>query len=72
MRKNKLNLSKNVRDGMIVSLRGGKYIRCGKRATPAGVYHWEDCLTIITDDGIKTVSIPEGIVCKGRCNVLIG
>lgn len=57
-----MKISKAVKDSDIVALSGDKYIRCGRRNKPVGVYQASNTLTIHTlDDEIETIFIPDGI-----------
>ena len=66
-----LERSKKVRDGHIVTLRKGKFIRCGSRMKPFGV--WQDAYKILiitgrTDKGQvwEEIQLPAGVVTIGK------
>lgn len=63
---NKWILSKQVRAGDIVAMRGSKVIRCGRRNRPMGVYQQEQQVNILSLDHIShLVTLPTGVVCYG-------
>lgn len=60
-----LKFSKRVRGGTLVTKHGDKYIRCGRRARPVGVFQPAATLIMITDTGQVRTDIPRGIVTYG-------
>ena len=60
-----MNLSKSVKSGSLVTKRADKFILCGRTARPFGVYQSGYDLVILTDKGLRTFSIPAGIVKHG-------
>lgn len=63
-------LSKAVKDGELVSLRGDKFIRCSRFATPRGVYTkglFRKTLTLNGD--VVTTEAPSGIAVYGEIGV---
>lgn len=67
-----LKVSKNVLPGHVVSVRGGKLVKCGRRAKPVGVYQQATMQKVHLLDGqIATVNMPSGIVFYGHANVKV-
>ena len=66
-----LKVAKTVKDGMLVSFRGEKFIRANKRSKIAGVYQEAKQLTVMTDHGIQTVQIPRGVITRGPAEVIL-
>ncbi len=63
-------LSRSVVPGDLVSLRGEKFIRCGGRARPEGVYVAAATRRIILLSGEKvTHKSPEGVICYGPTTI---
>ena len=68
----KLQFSKRVTYGDLLSRRGDKYIRCGKRAKPVGILRPASVLKFITMDGQRvTIPTPEGIQFYGFSEVRV-
>lgn len=66
-----IDLSKRIMHGILVAKRGEKYIRCGKRNKPIGVFQKSYSMTLMCLDGtIHRFTIPDGIVIKGRADIL--
>lgn len=64
-----LKLSRNVIDGAVVTRRGDKYILCGRRDLPVGVYQAGRETRLLTDTGVIQVSSPAGIAVYGYAPV---
>lgn len=66
----RLKISKNVEYVNIVTIHGGKYIRCGNGRKPYGVVvNAVDCTIIDFDGKIHIFKMPEGIMIQGRTNL---
>jgi len=64
--------SKSVISGDVVTLRGNKYIRCGGRLRPSGVWQDYQEITIKTLDGESNIyCLPAGVQTKGIVTVVI-
>lgn len=65
-------LSKKVRHGSLVKLRGNKFVLCGKNGKPSGVYQFGSTRTTITLDGERIVTrFPTGIVTQGQAESIM-
>lgn len=64
-----LKFSKAVHPGDLVTRRGDKYIRCGRRGCPVGVYQSANELLILHAGGLEKYQTPAGIVMRGRTTV---
>jgi len=66
-----LKFSKTVGHGILVTKRGDTFIRCGRRAKPAGVYNDGSVTTLLTDEGIRHIATPRGVVLRGPAMVKV-
>ena len=67
----KYKLSKAVKSGQIVSLRGDKFIRCSRLAKPAGGYTnglYRKTL-LLSGETVETI-VPSGMVVWGEFQIL--
>lgn len=61
-----MELSRAVRNGDVVTIRGGKVIRCGGKATLCGVWENGSERRTLTLEGERVLThIPRGIVVSG-------
>lgn len=68
----KYSISKNVRDGTVVRLRGDKFIVCSGRYKAFGVYQAASQRVLLTLSGeVKTVMTPAGVQTYGPAHVIL-
>lgn len=66
----KFKLSRNVRSGDVVSLRGDKFIRCSSRSKIAGVWNDGCVVKMLTLNGEnKYINMPSGVQYFGKANI---
>ncbi len=64
------SISKTVQIGDMISLRGGKLVRCGRGMKPFGAYQFQEHCVTLTLDGTRHVcNIPEGFRLIGHASV---
>lgn len=68
-----LTKSRKVREGDLVSIRGGKIIKYDRRRkNPSGVYNEDNRLIILGMDGrIQSLDIPAGVMVQGKTKIRI-
>jgi hypothetical protein len=68
----KLKLSRNVKQGDVVSVRGGKYIRCSRLSQPVGVWRNSETIKLRDMNGdLISVNIPAGAQVYGVAQVKV-
>jgi hypothetical protein len=65
------SVSKSVKEGMAVTIRGDKVIVCSKLSHMQGIWTNGFIRHTITPHGIRISTCPAGIVCYGPCQVKI-
>lgn len=64
--------SKNLKHGSIVTLRGNKFVLCGPKSKPIGVYNLGCTINVINILGfMEKVVIPTGVRTYGEAYVLV-